>query len=550
MEAVRHAQAARDWEQAARLLSDEWVNLYLDGQTGTARELLTAFPAAVVAADAELTTLMAAGELSRGSPGEVERYLAQAARGLDDSGGPVPAERRGRLQVILAIVRLHLALERLDLQAVAEEADRLLVSAEAADTAPPRLGGDLRALAMINLGIAETWAWRLEDAGRHLDQGVALARRAGRPYLELSGLAHGARVASYRSLPTAERQSRQAVELAERHGWGEAQPAAFACTMLGGALSGQGRVAEAQPWLDRAGQALQTEIHPAAGMSLHYSRGLLDMARGRHAGALAEFRTASRLAGALVAPHTLMRSLRALMLIAHVELGETKHAEAALAGLEEDERDSVHMRAALAALRLAQHDPQAAVAALAPVLDGSVTRTGVPSGWLVEAFLLEAIARDALGEQDAAGGALERALDIAGPDRALVPFLFQPVPGLLQRQARQPTAHAALIADVLNLLGGPDGEASSAPLRSGSPDRGAAAEGRLREPLSQAETRVLRYLPTSLSVAEIAGQLYLSVNTVRTHMRHLYAKLGAHRRHEAVEQARTLGLLAPATRRS
>jgi LuxR family maltose regulon positive regulatory protein len=61
--------------------------------------------------------------------------------------------------------------------------------------------------------------------------------------------------------------------------------------------------------------------------------------------------------------------------------------------------------------------------------------------------------------------------------------------------------------------------------------------------------RVLRYLPTQLSTPEIAGQLYLSVNTVKTHMRHVYDKLGAHRRHEAVEQARTLGLLAPAARR-
>ena len=56
---------------------------------------------------------------------------------------------------------------------------------------------------------------------------------------------------------------------------------------------------------------------------------------------------------------------------------------------------------------------------------------------------------------------------------------------------------------------------------------------------------MLRYLPTKLSVPEIADQLYLSVNTVKTHMRHLYDKLGAHRRHEAVEQARALGLLAP-----
>ena len=57
---------------------------------------------------------------------------------------------------------------------------------------------------------------------------------------------------------------------------------------------------------------------------------------------------------------------------------------------------------------------------------------------------------------------------------------------------------------------------------------------------------MLRYLPTSLGVPEIADQLYLSVNTVRTHMRHIYDKLGAHRRHEAVDLARGLGLLAPA----
>jgi DNA-binding CsgD family transcriptional regulator len=76
---------------------------------------------------------------------------------------------------------------------------------------------------------------------------------------------------------------------------------------------------------------------------------------------------------------------------------------------------------------------------------------------------------------------------------------------------------------------------------------GGIAPPGLIEPLSQAETRVLRYLPTNLTAPEIAEQLCLSVNTVRTHMRHVYDKLGAHRRHEAVERARALGLLAPST---
>ena len=56
---------------------------------------------------------------------------------------------------------------------------------------------------------------------------------------------------------------------------------------------------------------------------------------------------------------------------------------------------------------------------------------------------------------------------------------------------------------------------------------------------------MLRYLPTNLPVAQIAGELYVSRHTVRTHIRHLYAKLGTHTRAEAVARARALGLLAP-----
>ena len=69
-----------------------------------------------------------------------------------------------------------------------------------------------------------------------------------------------------------------------------------------------------------------------------------------------------------------------------------------------------------------------------------------------------------------------------------------------------------------------------------------------REPLSESETRVLRYLPTNLSAREIATAL-LSWYTVKTHMRHLYAKLGTHTRSDTVDRARALGLLAPSPRR-
>ena len=77
--------------------------------------------------------------------------------------------------------------------------------------------------------------------------------------------------------------------------------------------------------------------------------------------------------------------------------------------------------------------------------------------------------------------------------------------------------------------------------RSGGPEP-------LREPLTEAETRILRYLPTHLPVSEISAEVFVSASTVRTHVRNLYAKLGAHRRGEAVARARALGLLAPSSR--
>jgi DNA-binding CsgD family transcriptional regulator len=103
-----------------------------------------------------------------------------------------------------------------------------------------------------------------------------------------------------------------------------------------------------------------------------------------------------------------------------------------------------------------------------------------------------------------------------------------------------------LISRILNLPGGYGG-AGSPP---GSAVLGGIVPPKVTEQLSDSETRVLRYLPTHLTAPEIANELYLSVNTVSTHTRHLYAKLGVHSRHEAVDRARALGLLAPSTRRA
>jgi LuxR family maltose regulon positive regulatory protein len=260
-------------------------------------------------------------------------------------------------------------------------------------------------------------------------------------------------------------------------------------------------------------------------------RGVLELARGRDVDALAAFQAADRLAGHLAKPSYMVPANRSFLVQALVRLGQTERAEQALAALGDQDRDRGTMRIGLAALRLAQDDPSAAIAALAPVLDDSAPLAW--PAWLAQAFLLEAIARDALGDPPAAASALERALDAAEPDGVLTMFVLHPAPGLLQRQARQRTAHAALIGEILGLLAG---QAPAPPSAGPRPPL---------EPLSESELRVLRYLPTNLPAAQIASELYISHNTVRTHMRHLYTKLGTHHRADTVTLARDLGLLAP-----
>jgi len=534
VEAVRHAQAVQDWERAGRLLADHWLDVALGGQAATAHQLVTSFPADAVTANAELAAVAAATELMRGSLEEGARYLALAAA----RAASVPAGRRDRFRVTLAVLRLYAARQRGDLRAVAEEVEQLQ-TADALDVAQLGLGEELRALALISLGIAELWSARVDEADAHLERGVALARRIGRPLLEIHGLAHWGLAASFRSPALAVERGRQAIELAERHGWGGEPVVAIAYLVLAGSLIWQGELAEAERWLMEGEEyALRSEAEPATGMLFHLVRGVVEIARGHLKAALAALRAAGPLPGRLLtAAHPFTTELGAFPLYVLVRLGETAQVDGALTEMAEGERESPGIRTAVAALRLAQDSPRAATAALAPVLD--ISAPGSHRVWQTTAFLLEASARDALGEREAAGRALERALDLAEPDGLLFPFLLHPVPALLERHARQRTAYPALIRKIIGMLGG---RAPAAPV-AGPPQH-------LPEPLSQAEARVLRFLPTSLSAPEIARELYVSVNTVRTHMRHLYDKLGAHRRLEAIDRARALGLLGPVPQRA
>ncbi len=255
---------------------------------------------------------------------------------------------REHFRVTLAVLRLYLARQRGDLRAVAEEVEQLQ-SAGALDVAQLGLGEELRALALISLGVAELWSSRLHEAVGHLERGVALARRIGRPFLEINGLAHWGVAASFRSPALAVERGRQAIELARRHGWGGEPFVAIAYPMLAGSLIWQGELEEAERWLMEGECALRSEVEPATGMLFHLVRGVLEIARGRVEAAPAALRAAGRLPGRLlIAAHPLTAELRAFLLQVLVRLGETAQADAALTETAEEERERPGIRGAAA----------------------------------------------------------------------------------------------------------------------------------------------------------------------------------------------------------
>jgi LuxR family maltose regulon positive regulatory protein len=147
--------------------------------------------------------------------------------------------------------------------------------------------------------------------------------------------------------------------------------------------------------------------------------------------------------------------------------------------------------------------------------------------WHLAAFALVA---DRLGDTGRAHDTLECALALAAPEGLLRPFLEDGprLRELLRRHRTAGTAHAAFVDELLAHL----------------EDARPVPDAHLLHPLTDREVVVLGFLPTPLTAAEIATELFVAEATVRTHMRHIYDKLGVSGRREAVARARELGVRA------
>jgi LuxR family maltose regulon positive regulatory protein len=286
----------------------------------------------------------------------------------------------------------------------------------------------------------------------------------------------------------------------------------------------------AERWMRRTERALQSDTGPDIRLLLHQTAGMLHAGRGRRHEALGEFRAAEDLASQLAGSQALASQVTSWLLATQARLGQPGQARARLAALDDERARSGEIRNARAGICLAEGDPAAALGALRDVLDGTAPVLGYTT--VVEAHLVAGLAHRELGDLRAANQATERALALAESDRLVLPFAMTGSADLLEALPRHQTAHAALLADILDVLHG------------ASPAVKQQSSSLPAEELSPGELRVLRYLPTNLSRPEIAGELSVSLNTVSTHLRSIYAKLQVRDRSSAVRRARELRLLA------
>ena len=531
VEAVRHLLAAGDRPAAARLVSDHSFRWVLDGEAGTIDAVLQAFPEEASADHPDLALAHAAAELNHGRLEEAAAQLALAEFHVQSA----PAARRRRLDVAIAALRLAIARRTGQFSEVMEQVNLLDASISDESGEPLAVGGELRGVALLNLGIVETWSGRLTDAERHLFEGAALARAIGRPYLEVACRAHLGFGSKLVSVATARERGREAVALAERYGFDDRPIIVPALAAVSGMTIWMGEFDEGERWLRRAWEVADPEVDPAAALLLHVATGMLRAGGGQHRSALDAFAAAARAQSLLTGVHALAPRVTGWLAATQARLGMADEARGTIAGFSGEAERQGPIYNARAVICMVDGDPASALDALRDARDR--TPSVGPSFTLVETHLLAGIAHLDMGNRSAAAAAGEAALAAAEPDRLILPFAMTGAAELLDALPRHETAHRALLADIADVLRG-------TPVPSAEGERLSPPEE-----LSPSELRVLRHLPTNMTRPEIARELYVSVSTVNTHIRHIYSKLGAHNRASAVGRARELRLLSTATSR-
>ena len=515
LDAVQAALQGGLWPLAAELVGKHVVPLVLQGNAHRLERLLTSVPRSAVLGRPELAAGLAGARVAQGITTEVEGLVEAARTGatwLSHTGGQ-------RVAVMLDLVAASLDRLSGDLDAAAAIFQR--VPQEPAELARLGLTGTeiFPIVVLGNLGTAELWSGDLQHAGEHLTAAADLGSD-GPTLPHLNAAAQLALLHCERGdLVAAEAAAREVTATAARLGWSGTPQTVSAYLAMARVLLDRDELTDLDGWLQRIAEVESVGPEPHVRLAAALLLAVRRDAVGDRERALSGLRATYAQLEPWTPPRGLAEQwmLSEAMLLAR--LGDLARARAQLDAMGEP-------RTGAGAVGLARVQLILGEVPTRPVIAGAGPRIRLG------AELVDAISALANGAEEQALVCLENALLTAAPNGLRRPFLTDAdeLRALLHERVARGSAVTAFALDVLQRM--PGGIVDDV-----------AARRALVDPLTERELTILRNLGSSLSNAEIASELYVSVNTVKTHQRAVYRKLEAAGRRDAVRRARALHLL-------
>jgi LuxR family maltose regulon positive regulatory protein len=517
--ALGHAVVAQDWPLVGRLVVTRAGPRIVSVDRRALIDLLSRIPAHELSTTAGLELCSALLAYHRADyPAVIARVTrARALMDREEAG------LRSSIEVMAQSMEAALARARGDmvaLVATATETLRLLLEVSPAQVFRTR---EYRAIAFNNAGVGFLWTDRPAPAEEHLQAGMTMAEAVGAELTQLNAMSHLALLAAEQSaLWEAHRYATRCLGLATERGWRSMLQVVPAYAALAMTHLAWEDLDEAEAAVEEGLAAQHSDPEPIQLAVLRTVKVRLLLARRQvDAARLLADRTAREAGGP---PPLLARWFSVVRAELELAAGDP-HAALCLVEHTAEADRSPRLQVCAARAHLALGSPRVAEALLAPL-----QRSAPDVGVAVEAWVTTSLVEDALRQGNRSVDAFARAVALAEPQNLRRPFIAaepHATAGLLERYQWLKPQESSFVTGLLTDL-------SVAGSAAGEPE----GEG-----LSDRELDVLRYLPTMLKNQEIAAEMYVSVNTVKAHLRSLYRKLGVTHRREAVERGRELGLL-------
>src|SRR6201996_7720088 len=521
-EAVRHAGAAGDWALAASMVVEDLaITQILEPRSGD--ELASGF-AGLSPGEAWAWTEPHAHLVSAAlafCAGAYDSCIA-ALNAADGLLKLLPADGEPAARLTAAVIRLTVSLRTGDLDAAADAASRAELAVEMVPDGKLARHPEIRLRLLTGRAAVQMWSGDCDEAVRLLQTRLASGVARGREY-ELVGLYGRLALAEALrgQLRNAAELANQAVSLAAEHR--SSGPGAAPLIALGWVHLGRNELREARSCIKLADDALGAKPDKLAGAAAYLVAAGGALAEGRPSVAV---QIVARAREGWTVPPWLDQQLALVQSRALAAAGDSRAAAVTAERAGPSAAAAVTLAHAWAAAGNSDAAQRAVACALAG--GGNVPDRVRLQAWLVEARLCYSAGDDARGRRS-----LASALRLAEREQLRLPFALERgwLAAVLRRDPELADSHRLLLAPALghDQLPPPAGAAGEQPL--------------IVEPLTVREREVLVHVSGMLNTAEVAEEMYISVNTVKTHLRNIYRKLAAIYRSEAVRRARQLQLI-------